>query len=204
MVHRSRVDAPLCIYWVWWFVQTFSKYKLLPNLAVGLTEDWQIKSFAEDRLDHSMVHFQTLHGDGSVDAIPHRYMSPINLGWHPTGGRPHCIRIWCAGRHSSSTFGSIEDFRKIYRCLCDSCLPKDRTCALLDRLKRAEEVATEYMWTKSGRKGWKDIDALKHGVIMSEVILLICTLSINIHVYIKVARKRTKITDNFLVSRRWP
>jgi hypothetical protein len=36
--------------------------------------------------------------------------------------------------------GSIEDFRKIYRCLCDSCFRKIGL-ALLDCLKRAEEVA---------------------------------------------------------------
>jgi hypothetical protein len=35
--------------------------------------------------------------------------------------------------------------------------------ALLDCLKRAEEVATEYMWDEIW-SGWKDIDALKNGV----------------------------------------
>jgi hypothetical protein len=106
-------------------------------------------------VDHSMVHFQTLHGDGSVDAIPptdtcHQSIlddilqeaDPIVFEFDAQGGIHRLL-------------GSIEDFRKIYRCLCDSCLPKDRTCALLDCLKRAEEVATEYMWTKSGRKDGK-------------------------------------------------
>jgi hypothetical protein len=140
----------------------FQNINFAKSAAVGLTEDWQIKSFAEDRLDHSMVHFQTLHGDGSVDAIPPtdtchqsiledilQEVDPIVFEFDAQGGiHPRLL-------------GSIEDFRKIYRRLCDSCLPKDRTCALIDCLKRAEEVATEDMWTKSGRKGWTDIDAFK-------------------------------------------
>jgi hypothetical protein len=143
MVHRSRVDAPLCIYWVWWFVQTFSKYKLRQICCCGTDRRLADQKLRRRPVGSQHGPFQTLHGDGSVDAIP----PPIhvtNQSWTSYRSRPHCIRIWCAGRHSSITC-SIEDFRKIYRCLCDSCLPKDRTCALLDCLKRAEEVTTGYV-----------------------------------------------------------
>jgi hypothetical protein len=98
--------------------------------------------------------FQTLHGDGSVDAIPPtdtchqsilddilQEVDPIVFEFDAQGGIHHRLGPSKISVRYTDVYVT-RAFRKI-------------GLALLDCLKRAEEVATEYMWTKSGRRDGK-------------------------------------------------
>jgi hypothetical protein len=161
---------------VWWFVQTFSKYKLLPNQAtVGLTEDWQTTSQKTGWITAWSISKHSMETEAWT-----RYLPPIhvtNQSWRTSTGEvdPIVFEFDAQGGILTRLLGSIEDFRKIYRRLCDLVPSEDRTL----RIDRPSETR----WGSNGKICGRNLVArdgqtsmpLKNGAIMSEVIL-ICTL----------------------------
>jgi hypothetical protein len=110
---------------------------------------WRIRAFAEDRVDHSLVHFQTFGQDGSVDV-----MTP--------SATSHCATLngipEANGLFQYDVHGSIEDsrdevdalqFRTAFQRLCDL---SPRTGAVHDCLSRAQEVACQPLWRRRSRE----------------------------------------------------
>jgi hypothetical protein len=128
--------------------EPFGTERMAKTAAAEINGDWRIRAFAEDRVDHHLVHFRTLHRDGTVTVLPPSATSHLSL----LKDLPEAEDLFEYDVHGGidRLIGSTRAFQVFYERLCELFSgERKRTVEVYDCLLRAEEVVCHSLWSGS-------------------------------------------------------
>jgi hypothetical protein len=128
--------------------EPFHSERAAKSAAEKIKGDWRIRAFAEDRVDHNLVMFKTLHHDGTIDAAPPAATSHYAILKDMPEAK--CLFEYDVHGAIDRVLGSTFGFCVFYERLCVLFPPgPTRSGAHWDCLRLAQDVVCAPLWRKS-------------------------------------------------------